>query len=71
MSFNIVSTQTAEFRNIALSVGTLHFQSAITTIGAGIALFGANCPAGTLAAPAGWLRVVMPDGRLGYIPVWV
>lgn len=67
---NFASTLTAEFRNIALSVGTLHFQSAITSTGAGIALFGANCPAGTLAAPAGWIRVVMPDGRLGYLPVW-
>lgn len=70
MSLNIVSTLTAEFRNIALSVGTLHFQSAITSTAAGIALFVANCPAGTLSAPAGWIRVIMPNGVLGYIPVW-
>lgn len=70
MMLNCVSALTDEFRNIALSVGTLHFQSAITSTGVGIALFGSNCPAGTLSAPAGWLRVVMPDGRLGYVPVW-
>lgn len=70
MSLNLVSNLTAEFRNIALSVGTLHFQSARTSTGAGVALFGANCPAGTLSAPAGWVQVVMPDGRLGYIPIW-
>ena len=70
MSFNIVSTQTVEFRNVALSIGTVQFRSALTATGAGIALFGANCPAGTVAAPAGWLQVIMPDGRLGYVPIW-
>lgn len=42
----------------------------ITSTGAGAALLGANCPAGTLAAPFEWINVTLSDGSLGYIPAW-
>lgn len=53
MTLNYVSSKPAEFRDAALSVGTLNFQSAITATGIGVALFGANCPAARSAPPPG------------------
>jgi hypothetical protein len=71
MVWNIVSATTVELAaGVRLSTQTIAFASGQTGIGIGSALLGANCPAGILAAPVTWLRVVCPDGGVGYIPVW-
>jgi hypothetical protein len=41
------------------------------TTGAGSAALGANCPATTLTAPKGWIRMRdASGGTIGYIPYW-
>lgn len=49
-------------------IDTPQFQTALT--GGGIAAFGLNCPAGTLAAPFTWLKALAPDGSVVWIPAW-
>ena len=71
MPWNIVSATTIELAaGMVLSTRTVAMVSMVTATGVGVALFGANCPAGTLSSPIGWLKIVCPDGALGYIPVW-
>ena len=53
---------------IGMSADTPQFTQNST--GVGIALFGANCPAGVVSAPYTWVRVKTADGSTGWIPVW-
>ncbi len=54
---------------LGLSAGdTLQF--GLDTTGAGVALLGANCPAGAVAAPYTWIQVISSDGSTVYIPAW-
>lgn len=40
--------------------------------GTGTASLGtANCPATELAHPTTWVQVTLPDGTIGWTPVWV
>lgn len=38
--------------------------------GFGVALFGANCPAGILTSPVGWIKATLSDGTVCYVPAW-
>lgn len=59
---------------LALTVsaaGVLTFQvSGNESTGAGSALLGANCPAVTASAPYKWLKVILSDASVGFVPVW-
>ena len=75
MSLNIKTDGTLEIASKmeirsgqTLSIGTVQFTNNAT--GGGVALLGANSPAGTLSAPFTWLRVVSNDGSTVYVPAW-
>ena len=59
---------------LALTVsaaGVLTFQvSGNESTGAGSAALGANCPAVTASAPYKWLKVILSDASVGFVPVW-
>lgn len=46
------------------------FNSAIEVTGGGTPLFGTNCPASTLTAPYKWIKVLLSDNSVTYIPCW-
>lgn len=69
MTWNLAVGNTIELPSgWTLSVQTIKFTSAMTATGVGVPLWGANCPAATVAAPYTWLRVIAPDGSVIYIP---
>jgi hypothetical protein len=70
MTLNITGSTIEVQSGFTLSVNTLKFASAMTALGVGIPLWGANCPAGTLSAPYTWIRVVVPDGSVCYVPAY-
>lgn len=71
MSFNMMGPNTIELQSgFTLSVQTLKFTSALTATGIGITVWGTNCPATTVSAPYTWIRVIVPDGSLCYIPAY-
>lgn len=71
MTFNMAGSNTIEVQSgFTLSVQTLKITSAQTATGVGIPLWGANCPAGTLSAPYTWIRVVVPDGSVCFVPAY-
>ena len=38
--------------------------------GVGLALLGANSPASIVSAPYTWVKVMVADGTVCYVPVW-
>lgn len=71
MTFNAAGGNTIELASgWTLSVQTIKFTSALTATGVGIPLWGANCPAATVAAPYTWIRVVVPDGSVCFVPAF-
>lgn len=68
MTFNITGATIEVQSGFTLSVNTMKFTSAMTATGVGVPLWGANCPAATVAAPYTWLRVIAPDGSVIFIP---
>lgn len=71
MTFNMTPGNTIELQSgFTLSVQTIKFTSALTATGVGVPLWGANCPASTVAAPYTWIRVIAPDGSVCYIPAY-
>lgn len=70
MTFNIAGSTIEVQSGFTLSVQTIKFTSALTATGVGIPLWGANCPAGTLSAPYTWIRVVVPDGSVCFVPAF-
>jgi hypothetical protein len=61
--------------SIVQDLGTIAPEIVVTltvnAAGTGTAVLGTNCPAVTPAAPATWVQVTLPDGTLGWTPVWV
>jgi hypothetical protein len=53
---------------VEVTMDTPQFMNNSTGVGA--ALFGLNCPAGTLSSPYTWVRVKTADGSVGWMPVW-
>ena len=71
MVWNVTAHNNVELPSgVTLSLGTVRFTSGLTATGAGVPLWGANCPAGTVSAPYTWIRVVVPDGSIAYIPAY-
>lgn len=71
MSFNMMGPTTIELQSgFTLSVQTVKFVSAMTATGVGITVWGTNCPATTVSAPYTWIRVIVPDGSVCYIPAY-
>jgi len=71
MTFNMTAGNTIEVQSgFTLSVNTLKFTSAMTATGVGVPLWGTNCPASTVAAPYTWIRVVVLDGSVCYVPCY-
>ena len=50
--------------------GDLNLPTATVSTGTGTPTFGSNCPAVTTSAPYTWLKIILPDGSTGYIPVY-
>lgn len=60
MTFNMSAGNTIELQSgFTLSVQTVKFTS-----------WGTNCPATTVSAPYTWIRVIVPDGSVCYIPAY-
>jgi len=70
MTFNITGPTIEVQSGFTLSVQTLKFISAVTATGIGITVWGTNCPATVVSAPYTWIRVIVPDGSLCYIPAY-
>jgi len=76
--------QLIQYENLALDIftnnslvlslsaaGVLTFQVAGNeSTGAGTALLGTNCPAVTVSAPYKWLKVILSDASVVYVPTW-
>lgn len=56
--------------NGQIFIGDVPKFAGTNTTGAGSALLGTNCPAGTLTAPYTWVKIVTADGSTAYIPAW-
>ena len=77
MVWNISSASTLELGGgMNLSLGTVtmaaqRFSSTLTT-GVGVTALGINAPTGLLSLSiGGWMKVVLSNGSVGYIPVWL
>lgn len=70
MTFNITGSTIEVQSGFTLSVNTMKFMSAMTATGIGIPLWGANCPAATVAAPYTWIRIIAPDGSVCFVPAF-